>query len=475
MAATGSTYDIGMIGLGVMGRNLALNMAEKGFSVAGYDTDPAKVEALGSEAAGKPAEGVGSVEALAAALRRPRAVMMLVPAGPPVDAVIDSLLPHLAPGDVLLDGGNSHFRQTEARAARLEGQAILYMGVGISGGEAGARKGPSIMPGGPQDAYERVRPILEAVAAKVGGEPCVAWLGPSSAGDYVKMVHNGIEYAVMQAIAEVYDLMKRVLGLEDGRIGQVFAGWNGGALPAYLIEITGRVLAKTDAATGRPLVDVIVDEAAQKGTGMWTAQDAMELRAPVPAIDAAVSMRDLSDLRAQRIEAARVLAAAGPALGIGGAKNEAAFIGALEAALRASMIIIYAQGMAQLRAASAAYGYGLKLETVARIWRGGCIIRSWLLEPIRAAFSARPDLPNMLLDPVFAKMIAADQAALRSVTIAAAENGIPAPAMASCLAYLDAYRSARLPANLIQVQRDYFGAHTYRRLDKEGSFHTEWE
>jgi 6-phosphogluconate dehydrogenase len=490
---TGATYDIGMVGLGVMGRNLALNMAEKGFSVVGYDTDPAKVEALGREGAGKPAAGVASVEALAAALRLPRAVMMLVPAGPPVDAVIDALLPYLDAGDVLLDGGNSHFRQTEGRAARLEGRGIFYMGVGVSGGEAGARKGPSIMPGGPQAAWARVRPILEAAAAKVDGEPCVAWLGPSSAGDYVKMVHNGIEYAVMQAIAEVYDLMKRGLGLADGRIGQVFDNWNAGALPAYLIEITGRVLAKTDAATGRPLVEAIVDEAAQKGTGMWTAQDAMELRAPVPAVDAAVSMRDLSDLRTQRIEAARVLAAAGPAPGGAGGGNTAAvggrdlttrasglkdaavFIGELEAALRASMVLIYSQGMAQLRAASAAYGYGLKLKTVAQIWRGGCIIRSWLLEHIRAAFSGRPDLPNLLLDPVFAGMVAADQAALRSVVVTAAQSGIPAPAITSCLAYLDAYRSARLPANLIQAQRDYFGAHTYRRLDKEGSFHTEWE
>ncbi len=473
MSAKSETFDIGMIGLGVMGRNLALNMAEKGFSVAGYDTDPAKVEALGREAAGKPAAGVASIEALAAALRLPRAVMMLVPAGPPVDAVIDALLPHLAAGDVLLDGGNSHFRQTEGRAARLEGRGILYMGVGVSGGEAGARRGPSIMPGGPQAAWARVRPILEAAAAKVDGEPCAAWLGPSSAGDYVKMVHNGIEYAVMQAIAEAYDLMTRRLGLTDGRIGEVFDKWNAGALPAYLVEITACVLAKTDAATGRPLVEAIVDEAAQKGTGMWTAQDAMELRAPVPAIDAAVAMRDLSDLRAERLQAARLLP--GPAYDIGDVKDEPAFIGELEAALRASMVVIYAQGMAQLRAASDAYGYGLKLETVARIWRGGCIIRSWLLEPIRAAFSGRPDLPNLLLDPVFAKMIAEDQAALRTVVIASAQSGIPAPAMASCLAYVDAYRSARLPANLIQAQRDYFGAHTYRRLDKEGSFHTEWE
>ncbi len=466
-------FDIGMIGLGVMGRNLALNMAEKGFSVVGYDTDAAKVAALGAEAGSLPARGVASMGELAAALRLPRAVMMLVPAGPPVDAVIDAILPHLSAGDILIDGGNSYFKQTDARARRLEAKGILYMGVGVSGGEAGARKGPSIMPGGPQAAWERVRPILEAAAAKADGEPCVAWLGPHSAGDYVKMVHNGIEYGVMQAIAEAYDLMRRRLGLTETRIGEVFDKWNAGPLPAYLIEITGRVLAKIDDATGRPLVEAIVDEAAQKGTGMWTAQDAMELRVPVPAIDAAVAMRDLSDLRAERQEASGLLT--GPAYDIGDVKDEHAFISELEGALRASMLIIYSQGMAQLRAASAAYGYGLKLETVARIWRGGCIIRSWLLEPIRAAFKARPDLPNLLLDSTFAKMAAEDQAALRTIIIAAAQSGIPAPAMASCLAYLDGYRSARLPANVTQAQRDYFGAHTYRRLDKQGSFHTEWD
>jgi 6-phosphogluconate dehydrogenase len=463
-------YEIGMAGLGVMGRNLALNMADKGFSVIGYDTDPEKTDALVREAAARPAAGAGDIAAFVRSLRLPRAVMMLVPAGKAVDAVIGSLLPHLQRGDVLIDGGNSHFRETEARARSLEEGGILYLGVGISGGEAGARFGPSIMPGGPAAAYERVRPILEAVAAKVDGEPCVAYLGPGSAGDYVKMVHNGIEYAVMQLIAESYDLMKRGLGLPNERLREIFEKWNATTLRSYLIEITALVLGKKD-DSGAFLVDAILDEAAQKGTGKWTAQDAMELRVPVPAIDAAVEMRDLSDLRSERQGASRLLGGPAPVIG----QDEAALVSSLEPALRAAMVIVYAQGMAQLKAASAAYGYGLSLEAVAKIWRGGCIIRSWLLEPIRRAFRDRPDLPNLLLDPVFAGMVSADQAALRSIIATAVGHGIPVPSMTACLAYFDAYRSSRLPANLVQAQRDYFGAHGYKRVDKDGSFHTEWE
>ncbi|MGD0230142.1 MAG: NADP-dependent phosphogluconate dehydrogenase [Syntrophorhabdales bacterium] len=465
------TCEIGMIGLGVMGRNLVLNMADKGFSVVGYDKDAKQVEALNREAATRPATGVSVLDELVRRLRTPRTVMMLVPAGPPVDAVIETLLAHLQPGDLLIDGGNSHFRETDARTQRLAGRQILYMGVGISGGERGARLGPSIMPGGPRAGYERVRQILEAVAARVDGEACVAYLGPGSAGDYVKMVHNGIEYGMMELIAESYDLMKRGLGLANERLQEVYDQWNRSSWGGYLIEITARIFTKRDDGGQAFLVDMILDEAKQKGTGKWTAQDAMELRAPVPVIESAVSMRDLSDLTDERKEAARALA--GPSRAVRG--DEAGFIDRLGRAMGACMVIIYAQGMAQLREASRAYGYGLRLEEVARIWRGGCIIRSGLLEPIRRAFHDRPDLTNLLLDPVLGKMVESDQADLRAVVSDAAGHGIPAPAHSACLAYFDAYRSAWLPANLVQAQRDYFGAHGYRRIDREGAFHTEWE
>ena len=464
-------YEIGMIGLGTMGRNLALNIADKGFPVAGYDTDQKQVDALIREAEGRPVAGAATVGELVRLLRAPIAIIMLVPAGPPVDAVIDALLPLLQPGALLIDGGNSHFRETDARIHRLEERHILYMGVGISGGERGARFGPSIMPGGPVGAYARVRPIFEAAAAKVDGEPCVAYLGPGSAGDYVKMVHNGIEYAMMQLIAESYDLMKRGLSLPNERLSEIYDRWNSSVLPGFLIGITARIFAKKDEDTGGFLVDMIADEAQQKGTGKWTAQDAMDLRVPVPAIGSAVHMRDLSDLRKERQEAAIALSGPDGRLSQDGAQ----FVDRLARAMRASMVIVYSQGMAQLAEASRLYGYGLKLEEVARIWRGGCIIRSALLEPIRRAFHNRADLPNLLLDPALREMVMSDQADLRAVVGAATTSGIPVPALAACLAYFDAYRSGWLPANLVQAQRDYFGAHHYRRLDREGLFHTEWE
>jgi 6-phosphogluconate dehydrogenase len=464
-------YEIGMIGLGVMGRNLALNIADKGFPVAGYDTDQKQVEALNREAEGRPAIGVITVDELIGLLRTPRAIIMLVPAGPPVDAVVDALAPQLQPGDLLIDGGNSHFRETDARIRRLEERHILYMGVGISGGERGARFGPSIMPGGPKAGYARVRPIFEAAAAKVDGEPCVAYLGPGSSGDYVKMVHNGIEYAMMQLIAESYDLMKRGLGLPHEQLQKIYDRWNSSDPGSFLIGITARIFAKKDEETGGFLVDMIVDEAQQKGTGKWTVQDAMDLRVPVPAIGSAVHMRDLSDLRKERQEAAIALSGPDGRLSQDGAQ----FVDLLDRALRASMVIVYSQGMAQLAEASRLYGYGLRLEEVARIWRGGCIIRSGLLDPIRSAFHNRPDLKNLLLDPVLGEMVTSDQADLRAVVCAGAAAGIPTPGLAACLAYFDAYRSGWLPANLVQAQRDYFGAHRYRRLDREGLFHTEWE
>ncbi len=467
----GSAYEMAMVGLGVMGRNLALNMADKGFSVIGFDLDPQKVEALDREAKGRSARGARSMEELTAAVCPPRAVMMMVPAGPPVDAVIDSLLPLLKPLDVLIDGGNSHFRETEARAKRLAAKEILYMGVGISGGERGARLGPSIMPGGPQDGYARVRVVFEAIAAKVDGEPCVVYLGPGSAGDYVKMVHNGIEYALMQVIAESYDLMKRGLGLANDDLYRVYSRWSATILKSYLMEITANIFAKKDVENGRPLLDLILDEARGKGTGKWTAQDAMNLGVPVPAIDEAVATRNLSDLREERNEAHRLLKVPDPLR----PSDVQGWIDRLGRALRVATIIVYGQALAQLRVASIEYGYALNLAEVARIWRGGCIIRSDMLEPIRQAFIKEPDLKNLLLDSFFLKEVMDNQADLRRTVCLFVEQGIPVPGLGSCLAYLDGYRSLWLPANLVQAQRDYFGSHMYRRTDKDGLFHTEWE
>jgi 6-phosphogluconate dehydrogenase len=463
--------EIGMVGLGVMGRNLVLNMADQGFPVAGYDKDPAKVEALGRESMERDVRGAASIEEFIGLLRRPRAVMMLVPAGAPVDSVIKDLLPHLDPGDLVIDAGNSFFKDTDLRARELEAKGIPFLGVGVSGGEEGARRGPSIMPGGPKAAYERVRPIFEAAAAKVDGDPCVTWLGPGSAGHFVKMIHNGIEYGLMQLLAETYDLLKRGLALNDDQLGDVYGRWNTGELNGYLVEITSRIFSKRDAKTGHRLIDEILDVAGQKGTGMWTSRTAMELQVPIPTIDLAVAMRDMSLLAKEREQAGAVYQP--PPRRFTGDRDT--FLGRLPRALFAGVLITYAQGLALLAVASDTYGYRLDLEAVARIWRGGCIIRAALLEDIRAAFQARPGLPNLLLDPGLARKVMADQDSLRQVVCRAAELGLPAPGLMVSLGYLDAYRSARLPANLIQAQRDYFGAHTYERIDAKGAFHTEWE
>ncbi len=464
-------YDIGMVGLGVMGQNLTLNMADHGFSVAGFDRDAAKGEALRAAAGGRPVAAAATLAEFVGLLRAPRAIMMLVPAGPPVDSVIRDLLPHLAAGDLIIDGGNSYYVDTDARGKALAARGIAYLGVGVSGGEHGARHGPSLMPGGPREAYERVRPVLEAVAAHVGAEPCVTYLGPGSAGHYVKMVHNGIEYALMQLIAESYDLLKRGLGLSDAELAAVFAGWNAGELNGYLMEITAQIFGRIDERTGKPLIDEILDEAGQKGTGMWTSQDAMNLQTPVPTIDAAVALRDLSGFKTEREAASRVLA--GPPQRFSGDRD--AFLASLGHALHAAMIVAYGQGLALLHTASQARGYGLHLADVARIWRGGCIIRAALLEPIRAAYDRQPDLPNLLLDAELGAAVAGRQADLRGVVAAGASLGIPVLGFMSALAYFDGYRSAWLPANLIQAQRDYFGAHTYERIDAQGVFHTQWE
>jgi 6-phosphogluconate dehydrogenase len=394
-----------------------------------------------------------------------------VPAGAPVDSVIKDVSPHLDEGDLIIDAGNSYFKDTDVRGRNLAAKGIQFLGVGVSGGEEGARHGPSIMPGGPKEAYERVHAVFEAVAAKVNGAPCVTWLGSGSAGHFVKMVHNGIEYAVMQLIAETYDLMKRGLALSDDQLREVFSAWNKGELNGYLMEITSHIFSKVDERTGQRLIDEILDVAKQKGTGMWTSQSAMELQVPIPTIDLAVAMRDLSVFAKERELASAIFQRSRQRF----TGDHDRFLTQLGRALFAGMIIIYAQGMALLAVASGKYGYDLNPEAVARIWRGGCIIRAALLEDICAAFHARRDLPNLLLDPNLSRKVMEHQEDLRQVVCQAAESGVPTPGLMVSLGYLDAYRSAWLPANLIQAQRDYFGAHTYERVDAKGTFHTEWE
>jgi 6-phosphogluconate dehydrogenase len=464
-------YEIGMVGLGVMGRNLVLNMADHGCAVAGYDKDQAKVEALRKESKERDVRSAADIKEFVGLLRKPLAIMMLVPAGAPVDSVIKDLLPHLDKDDLIVDAGNSYFKDTDLRARNLASKGIQFLGVGVSGGEEGARYGPSIMPGGPKEAYERVRPVFEAVAAKVNGDPCVTWLGPGSAGHFVKMVHNGIEYAVMQLIAETYDLMKRGLALNDDQLRDVYSKWNNGEMNSYLLEITRDIFSKVDETSGKRLIDEILDEAKQKGTGMWTSQSAMELQVPIPTIDLAVAMRDLSMFAKEREEASAIYQRSIRRF----TGDEDTFLTQLGRALFAAMIITYAQGLALLVAASDKYKYHLDLEAVARIWRGGCIIRAALLEDICAAFRVRRDLPNLLLAPNLSQKVMEHQEYLRQVVCQAAESGVPVPGLMVSLGYFDAYRSAWLPANLIQAQRDYFGAHTYERLDAKGTFHTEWE
>jgi 6-phosphogluconate dehydrogenase len=466
-----SLCDIGMIGLGVMGRNLALNIADHGFAVAGYNRHLDKVDLLEQEAEGRSVVGARSEGELINALRKPRAVMMMVPAGKAVDQVIRDLLPYLEPGDVIIDGGNSHYKDTDTRAEALSEKGIHFLGVGISGGEKGARFGPSIMPGGEKEAYERVRPIFEAAAAKVDGTPCVTYIGPGSAGHYVKMAHNGIEYGLMQLISETYQVMKSALGLNDEELAGVYHEWNEGELQSFLVEITAEIFRRTDNKTGRPLIDVILDRARQKGTGMWTSQDAMDLQTPMPTIDMAVAMRNLSMYKDEREALAKSLPGPAPIR----AGDKKIFLGKLRNALYFSMITTYAQGMSLLKAASNAYHYGLSLDEVARIWRGGCIIRARLLEQIRSALRSSPDLPNLMLDETLSKAIVERQEDTRWIVQQGLASGIPIPGFMASLAYFDAFRSSWLPANLIQAQRDLFGSHTYERIDEKGTFHTEWE
>jgi 6-phosphogluconate dehydrogenase len=462
--------NFGFMGLGVMGHMLALNMERNGFRVAGYDLDAEKVKAFGAKYPGKSLVPCATLEEFLAALERPRRIMMMVPAGKPVDAAIGSIQNVLEPGDLLIDGGNTFFMDTERRSKELEARGIVYIGTGVSGGEQGALWGPSIMPGGQPEAWALVKPVFEAISAKVQDEPCVAYMGPRGAGHFVKMVHNGIEYGDMQLIAEAYDILHRGLGLSNARLHEVFSEWNRGELESYLIEITADIFSKNDLETGQAILDLILDEAQQKGTGKWTSQNALDLGAPTPTINAAVESRIISGYKDERVAASKVLNGPEPKI----TSNVQDVIAWVRDALYAAKICSYAQGFALMRLAGREYDYRLNYGEIARIWRGGCIIRARFLNDIRQAFTRNPDLPNLMVDPEFAKAMNSRQVALRMVVALAAERGIPALAFGSALAYYDAYRSARLPANLTQAQRDYFGAHTYRRVDREGTFHTQW-
>jgi 6-phosphogluconate dehydrogenase len=452
-----------------MGQNLARNIARHGFQVAVHNRSESRtkqlIERYGDEGEFTPAT---TIEEFVAALDRPRRIVIMVKAGGPVDAVIDELVPLLDKGDILIDGGNSHFEDTRRRESALAERGLHFLGTGVSGGEEGALLGPSIMPGGPDDAYEPVAPILTTIAAQVDGTPCCAHIGPDGAGHYVKMAHNGIEYADMQLIAEAYDLLTSAAGLSAPEIAQVFEQWNEGDLESFLIETTSTVLAHTDATTGRPLVDVIVDEAEQKGTGRWTAQSALELGVPVTAITEAVYARALSARKDQRVRASKVLP--GPS---GGATPDG-FVDAVRDALYASKVVAYAQGFEQMRAASDEYGWNVEPGTLATIWRGGCIIRARFLDRIKEAYERSPELPNLLLDDYFRDAVAGAQDAWRKVVRTAVDLGVPTPAFSASLAYYDGFRRERGPASLIQGLRDFFGAHTYRRVDRDGVFHTLW-
>lgn len=463
--------DIGMVGLGVMGRNFLLNMADNGYKVAGYDTNEKAVQSLLDEGEAKSVHSTSDIKEFVNAIRRPRAIMMLVPAGKPVDDVINTLLPLLDKDDLIIDAGNSFFKDTDRREKELDGKNIHFFGMGVSGGEEGARHGPSMMPGGPEKAYDRVKEIYEAASAHVGKDPCVTYLGPRSTGHYVKMVHNGIEYGIMQLIAESYDLMKRSLGLSNEELHKIYADWDKHLLNGYLMEITGNIFDTKDEDTGKDLIDLIKAVAKQKGTGMWTSQSAMELMVPTPTIDLAVSMRDLSGFGTDR-EAANKLYST-PIGTYSGDKKD--FIKKLGEALYGAIIIAYAQGLALLVVASKEYDYRLNMEAVARIWRGGCIIRSALLEDFMQAFRANNDLSNVLLDQNIANKVLSAAPSMRDVCCEAIKLGVPMPGLNVSLSYLDALRSDWSPANLIQAQRDYFGSHTYERIDKSGIFHTKWK
>ena len=462
-------FDFGMIGLGVMGRNLLLNMADHGFSVIGFDKDETKNSALESSATpGTTVKGVSELAQMIQLLQRPRKVMMLVPAGQPVDDVIASLLPLLEKGDVIIDGGNSHYTDTLRRVKYLREKDIHFMGIGVSGGEKGARTGPSIMPGGDKEAYAHVQPMLEAIAAKVNGEPCVAYLGKEGAGHYVKMVHNGIEYAIMQLISESYAILKKA-GLSNQQLHEVFKSWNEGDLQSFLVEITADIFLQKDDKTDAHLVDVISDKAGSKGTGKWTSQDSMELPVAVPVIDTAVAMRTLSGYKDERVVAAELYGASNAI-----SEETQVLIQQVHDALYFATVLAYAQGLAMLFQASKDLQMEIPLTDVVSVWRGGCIIRSSLLSVFTNAYKQTPELSNILLNQEVAALVKSVEGNTRSLIAFAAQSGIPAAALMSSLGYFDAYKTAYMPTNLIQAQRDYFGAHTYQRTDIPGTFHTEW-
>ena len=469
-----ATFDFGMIGIGVMGSNLLLNMADHGFSVMGYDLKQEradKLEAAASE--GTVVRATTDINFLIQSLKKPRKIMMLVPAGKPVDDVIETLLPHLEEGDILIDGGNSYYKDTQKRISYLQPKGFHFFGMGVSGGEAGARFGPSMMPGGDKEAYQYLRPILEAIAAKAGGNPCVAYMGNGAAGHYVKMVHNGIEYAMMQLISEAYDILKRGAGFANKDLHYVFARWNSRSLQSFLIQITAEIFRTLDTATPTQkdyLVDAILDKAGSKGTGKWTSQDAMDIPVPIPTIDMAVAMRDLSVYKELRVEAAKLYQ---PQIQpIQASPEQLATI--VEDALAFCFVMAYAQGLSLLANASDDYNMQIPLPDVVNIWKGGCIIRSALLYQFDDVFAANATQPNVLLDAGMASYLREKEEALRRVLSLAIAARIPVAAMSSALSYFDAFCSERLPTNLIQAQRDFFGAHTYQRIDKEGVFHTEW-
>jgi 6-phosphogluconate dehydrogenase len=464
--------DIGLIGLAVMGQNLVLNMNDHGFTVAVYNRTTSKVdEFINGAAKGTKVIGTHAITEFIAALEKPRRVMLMVKAGQAVDDFIQLLIPRLEAGDIIIDGGNSNYEDTIRRTQYVESKGLLYIGTGVSGGEEGARHGPSIMPGGSPEAWEAVKPIFQSIAAKVGGEPCCDWVGENGAGHYVKMVHNGIEYGDMQLICEAYDLMKRGLGMRNEEMHRVFARYNEGKLNSYLIEITRDILGYRD-ENGAAVIDLILDAAGQKGTGKWTVISSMDLGIPITLVSEAVYARALSAMVDERMQAARILK--GPAAKFDGDKEE--FVNDIEQAMYAAKIISYAQGYMLLRAAAAEYNWNLNYGGIALMWRGGCIIRSIFLGDIRNAFQRNPNLTNLLMDSFFSGQVMAAQPAWRRVVMKAAELGITIPAMASALNFFDGYRRERLPANLLQAQRDYFGAHTYERIDKSRGqfFHTNW-
>ncbi|MDF1507535.1 NADP-dependent phosphogluconate dehydrogenase [Robertmurraya sp. DFI.2.37] len=463
--------QFGVIGLAVMGKNLAMNIESRGYSVSVYNRSREKTDEMLKEVEGRNFVGTYTIEEFVQSLEKPRKIMLMVKAGAPTDATIEQLKPHLEKGDILIDGGNTFFVDTQRRNKELSELGIHFIGTGVSGGEEGALKGPSIMPGGQKEAYELVAPIFKDISAKVNGEPCTTYIGPDGAGHYVKMVHNGIEYGDMQLISESYFLLKHVLGLSADELHEVFADWNKGELDSYLIEITADIFKKKDEETGKPMVDVILDTAGQKGTGKWTSQSALDLGVPLPIITESVFARFISAMKDERVAASKVLN--GPEVKPFSG-DRASFIESVRKALYMSKICSYAQGFAQMRAASEEYNWDLQYGDIAMIFRGGCIIRAQFLQKIKDAYDRDGALKNLLLDPYFKDIVENYQSALREIIAVAVQNGIPVPCFSAALSYYDSYRTETLPANLLQAQRDYFGAHTYQRVDKEGIFHTEW-